>query len=222
MNYKKHYELLVDRARNRKLFEHKEQHHIIPKCLGGSNLKSNLIDLTPEEHYLAHQLLVKIYPENRKLVYALSACCMSKNGIRNNKMYGWIKKINIAIRKEKVQTEESNNKRREKLRGRKTSSGMQGNKHREDSKAAISLSQKGKMKYSPRTIYAWLISPSNENILFGPLLYESKKYNLILDYVSDLCKGKKKVYKGWTFGRFATDEERMHKVEMLQMQGLMI
>lgn len=34
-------------------------HHIIPKPLGGSNDKSNLVLLTPEEHYIAHYYLWK-------------------------------------------------------------------------------------------------------------------------------------------------------------------
>jgi len=29
--------------------------------MGGSDDKSNLVDLTPEEHFLAHQLLLKIH-----------------------------------------------------------------------------------------------------------------------------------------------------------------
>jgi hypothetical protein len=31
--------------------------------MDGSDLVSNLVYLTPEEHYVAHQLLVKMYPE---------------------------------------------------------------------------------------------------------------------------------------------------------------
>lgn len=37
-----------------------ERHHILPKSLGGSNNKSNLVALTAREHYLCHLLLVKI------------------------------------------------------------------------------------------------------------------------------------------------------------------
>lgn len=36
-----------------------ERHHIIPKCMGGSNDKDNLILLTAKEHYIAHWLLWK-------------------------------------------------------------------------------------------------------------------------------------------------------------------
>lgn len=56
-----------------------ELHHIIPKCLGGTNKKENLVFLTPKEHFIAHLLLVKIYPKNSKLTYAICAFQMKKN-----------------------------------------------------------------------------------------------------------------------------------------------
>ena len=40
-----------------------ETHHIIPKSEGGSNDKSNLVNLTAREHYIAHLLLWKIYKD---------------------------------------------------------------------------------------------------------------------------------------------------------------
>ena len=93
MNYRIHYNNLINRAKNRDLDGYKERHHIIPKCLNGTDDKSNLVDLTPEEHFVAHQLLVKIYPDNRKLISALSKMCSSSSkNKRNNKWYGWIRK----------------------------------------------------------------------------------------------------------------------------------
>lgn len=38
-----------------------ERHHIRPRSLGGSEDASNLIDLTPEDHFFAHLLLARIY-----------------------------------------------------------------------------------------------------------------------------------------------------------------
>jgi hypothetical protein len=103
MNYKKHYDLLIERARTRKLTGYFERHHVIPKCLGGSNDKSNIVRLTPEEHYVAHQLLVKIYPDNESLVYAARKMTVSsKFTKRNNKSYGWIKKKYLHICKKRI------------------------------------------------------------------------------------------------------------------------
>ena len=61
MNYPKHYFLLIEKAKNRTLTCYKEAHHIVPRCLGGSNDITNLVDLTAREHYIAHILLAKIH-----------------------------------------------------------------------------------------------------------------------------------------------------------------
>ena len=50
--------------------EYHERHHIIPKCMGGTNDKDNLIDLYAREHFEAHRLLALENPENEKLIYA--------------------------------------------------------------------------------------------------------------------------------------------------------
>jgi hypothetical protein len=61
LNYRAHYDRLIDRARNRASPACRERHHVIPKCMGGDNSPANIVALTPEEHYVAHQLLVKMY-----------------------------------------------------------------------------------------------------------------------------------------------------------------
>lgn len=92
MNYQNIYDNIIRRGQSRVLTEYKESHHIIPRCLGGTDEPSNLVDLTPEEHYTCHQLLVKIYPDNNKLLNA--ALFMTANGMgrRSNKVYGWLKR----------------------------------------------------------------------------------------------------------------------------------
>lgn len=62
MNYQKIYNDLISRAQAREsLSEYKETHHIIPRCMGGSDDKENLVELTGREHFIAHWLLCKIY-----------------------------------------------------------------------------------------------------------------------------------------------------------------
>jgi len=61
--------------------------------MGGSDDPSNLAILTAEEHYVAHQLLIKIYPKNGKLLWAVRLMTAAREKqIRNNKEYAWIKK----------------------------------------------------------------------------------------------------------------------------------
>ena len=68
MNYSLHYEKLINKAKSRKLDTYKEIHHIVPKCLGGSDDKNNLVELTAREHFIAHLLLLKIYPNKYNLI----------------------------------------------------------------------------------------------------------------------------------------------------------
>lgn len=94
MNYQRIYGRLIVRGQQREYAGYAELHHIVPRCLGGTDDSSNLVRLTPEEHYLAHQLLVKVYPENPKLIYAAAMMCPNRP---SNKLYGWLKRrLSIA------------------------------------------------------------------------------------------------------------------------------
>ena len=52
-----------------------ERHHIIPKCMNGSNSQDNLIDLYAREHFIAHKLLAEENPQNYQLKYAYWNMC---------------------------------------------------------------------------------------------------------------------------------------------------
>jgi len=52
-----------------------ESHHILPRSMGGSDSKDNLVLLTAREHFIAHRLLCKIYPDNAKMKIALFLMC---------------------------------------------------------------------------------------------------------------------------------------------------
>lgn len=72
--------ILETRGRNGCGDEYHETHHIVPKCMGGSNDKENLIDLFAREHFEAHRLLALENPKHKKLIYAWNRMCNSKNG----------------------------------------------------------------------------------------------------------------------------------------------
>lgn len=48
-----------------------ENHHILPRSLGGSNLKSNLIRLSARKHFLAHYLLTKFTKPKSEAWYSM-------------------------------------------------------------------------------------------------------------------------------------------------------
>lgn len=93
MNYQRIYDSIIYRARVRKIDGYTELHHVLPRCLGGSDDHSNLVRLTPEEHYLCHLVLLKIYPNEHKLVFAARMMCANNQNLkRNNKLYGWLRR----------------------------------------------------------------------------------------------------------------------------------
>lgn len=83
MNYQAIYNSLIERGRNRLLDGYSERHHIIPRCMGGNNNPENLVKLTAREHFLAHRLLTKIYPDN----HGLKCAVFLMSGSKSAKMY---------------------------------------------------------------------------------------------------------------------------------------
>ena len=88
--YTKYYNELV-KSRNKLNRVYKpgcgfEKHHIIPKSLGGSNEKSNLVTLTPREHCVAHMLLIRMYSgaAKGKMCYALMCLFRMRNKHRES------------------------------------------------------------------------------------------------------------------------------------------
>lgn len=100
MNYQKHYDLLIERARARVLSGYVEVHHVVPRCIGGSDEKDNLVQLTAEEHYVAHQLLHKMFPHIKGLLFAVISMSGNRWGERNNKSYGWVRRKNAEMQSE--------------------------------------------------------------------------------------------------------------------------
>jgi len=96
-----HYIKLVVRAKDRVVDSYTEKHHVIPKCLGGANCDENYAILTPEEHYIAHQLLVKLFPSNKKLLFAAVYMTGKSRDLNrsNNKIYSWLKQRMSALQK---------------------------------------------------------------------------------------------------------------------------
>lgn len=98
MNYKKLYDSIIKNRQNNPIKGYKERHHIIPKCLGGTDEQENLVDLTAREHFLCHYILTKMYDKNTiewyKMHHAFMMMkCSSLNHNRyfNSHLYSYCK-----------------------------------------------------------------------------------------------------------------------------------
>lgn len=96
--YTNWYESIIRTAKNRgKPQTYSERHHIVPKSLGGSAAKSNLVFLTGREHYICHLLLTKMVEGSarKKMLYAFML--MSTHGINKNGESRQFKKLNSRL-----------------------------------------------------------------------------------------------------------------------------
>lgn len=142
MNYLKIYDSLITKAKNRNIIlgEYMENHHIIPKCMGGNNTKENLVKLTSREHFIAHALLYYHY-KTTKLIYAWR--CMFRKGDNQerkftSKQYSIVK--NILVEKLKIEMNGPGNN-------------FYGKRHTEETKLILSKIMKTKnIKISPETM----------------------------------------------------------------------
>jgi hypothetical protein len=136
MDYKKHYDRLIERAKFREIDCYVERHHIMLRCIGGSDSKENIVRLTAEEHYVAHQLLHKMHPRNPKLLLAVKMMTVSGGKVvRNNKMYGWLRKKFSEVMSCREISDVTRKKMSNSAKNRKAS---------DETKSKMSLMRKGK------------------------------------------------------------------------------
>jgi len=187
MDYIKIHDKLIFKAKNRKISGYTETHHIIPKCLGGTNEKENLVKLTAKEHWLIHQLLCEIYPKNYSLLKALESMMRkSNNQIRDyvisGKQYERIKKecsslhsLRLTGRKRKPFTEEHKKNMSESKKGKP--SWAKGKKFTEEHRKNIGIASKGRITgdknpmknpeilKNHKTLFSNKNNPSNNKII---------------------------------------------------------
>lgn len=151
MNYAAHYERLIARARGRSLVGYRERHHVLPRCMGGGDEKGNIVELTGEEHYVAHQLLAKQYPQNSRLVFAAVSMSTRCSG---NKAYGWLRRKLSESMRGNNPSQETREKIARSRRGKRNPAVSEANKRRvvsDETRAKMSATRRGK-KQSPGAI----------------------------------------------------------------------
>lgn len=136
MDYTACYNRIIHKAQSRHLTSGYETHHIVPKCLGGPNNKSNFVRLTIKEHFVCHRLLTKMYQglAKQKMSFAFYRLC-NRHQIKNSRAYRTVKnevrKALSDIHTGKTISEQHKQAIRSKCRG------MVGRKHSDDSLATM-------------------------------------------------------------------------------------
>jgi hypothetical protein len=110
MNYSKLYTNLISKSKLReKVDGYTEKHHITPRCLGGGDEGNNIVTLTAREHFIAHCLLSKIYPNNSKIIFALWCMCSVKQTYQFRYINSYVyEKARIAYSKHKSISQKGN------------------------------------------------------------------------------------------------------------------
>jgi len=129
--------------------------------------------------------------------------CLTAAANRKGKPWSENRRMSHVPRK---QTDSSNEKRRIKMKGRKTSDGMLGHNHTDASKQKCSNSNRGLIVIKRGY---WYESPQGAQILFCPIVETANLYNLSLEQLRLLRLGKlkKNHHRGWRFIRTATADE---------------
>jgi hypothetical protein len=93
--YTKWYYAIINRSCTRANNEYTEKHHIIPKSLGGNNHPTNLVRLTMREHFVCHQLLIRMLDgESRyKMLHAAWRLAHQKGQKITSRQYEILKKL---------------------------------------------------------------------------------------------------------------------------------
>ena len=146
--------------------EYHERHHIVPKCMGGTNEEENLIDLFAREHFEAHRMLALENPENEKLVYAWFMMSTTHDSKKRDYMvtseeYQKSKKMFSKFHSERLKKywENENNKKKTGLKIKAALSDEKHKKLRSQLSIEYWSSKENRVKASNRNKDFWL---SNE------------------------------------------------------------
>lgn len=124
-----------------------ERHHVIPRSMGGSDSKSNLVNLTYREHFLCHWLLTKMVDgkEYHRMLSALSKMRRARSSIITSWQYAISRKAASLRKRGTTHSDEIKKKISDsKKEYFKTHPGtMTGKKHSEETLAKQSQAKSG-------------------------------------------------------------------------------
>lgn len=145
-----------------------ERHHIIPRCLGGTDVSDNIALLTAREHFVAHLLLTKMTEKDGwRLVYALKRMTHDAWGHRQftSTMYELARRKFVATvsdrNRGRAKPASTRRKISESLRGRPT--GRAGVPFSDDHKNALSAAKRGSLGNNS---HRWRVTCPDSSVLF--------------------------------------------------------
>lgn len=186
---------------------YKERHHIVPKCMGGSNDKSNLIDLYGREHYEAHRLLAEENPNNYALTFAFWAmaninrkkrCCTAEEYERARKMFSERVSGTHHHNYGRSPSNETRQKMSEAQRGEKNhmygKPGVWSGKHLpEETRQKMSLANTQKRKVMATSI------DNKESYIYDSICEAARFTGAGKGHIWDCCNGNRKSARGYTW-----------------------
>ena len=155
MDYHTVYKQICDRARSREREPgvYYEKHHVVPKCLGGTDNSDNLVLLTYREHFLCHALLVKMHTGQAyyKMLYALNGMqrINDRQQRSTSRLYDYFRQKFVNMKSESMRN--NNPMKNEKHREthalavkQRNSPGMTGKNHTTETRSKMRKKQLGK------------------------------------------------------------------------------
>lgn len=216
MNYKKIYSALIRNGINRQFGKSKkdlrseigyiEKHHILPTCMGGTNDKSNLVFLTAQEHFVAHLLLVKIYPEENRLIVACQAMtmCGGNNERKSGRLYKFLREkyaLVVSKRMKDIPKTEAHKENLSKALVGRSAPRMVGSgnpMHQPGIKEKALASRKGKLRAQKRDSLVFKFQNVETSELFEGTRQQFRDYAKITPVdVYALISGSQKTSKKW-------------------------
>jgi hypothetical protein len=118
--YAQWYHALMAKRRMTPVEGYGEWHHVVPRSLGGSNAKANLVRLSAREHFIAHRLLVRmtVGDARRRMSFALHATARMGEHKITSRQAEVIREAHAAELRGRPRDAETKRKISEALRGR--------------------------------------------------------------------------------------------------------
>lgn len=201
MNYQKIYEDLINKAKTKTYDGYVEVHHIIPRCVGGTDDIHNLVALSAREHFLAHWLLRKIHPDSSSLIYAFNMMCINRNV--SSHLYKYAREYVSQLRTGKSWGNHTEETKRNMSLGRR---GVKQGPRTEEAKEKMRRAKLGTVQAASTVnkraekVRKKVLRISGDTVVeYNSIKEAADELNFDPSCISKVCKGKRNTYKGYVW-----------------------